>query len=134
MRNSGNFGDSDLGTYANIGFLRVRAKLCLTVPSDLYSFGSLTTELTVIYPRSDLTLELTSCLVALSRAKEGLFILGNSRDLSSRSRMWNTIIDELEDTECIGPAFPVSCQRHPERINYISEPGKLKLIAPDGKK
>lgn len=70
--------------------------------------------------------------VAISRAKEGLFILGNSSDLSSRSDMWRSIIEELERDQAIVEAFPISCQRHPGAVKHVSKPGELPLIAPDG--
>jgi len=71
--------------------------------------------------------------VALSRAREGLFILGNALNLASRSHMWRSVIDELEHNESVGEAFPIVCQRHPDIIEYVSEPGKLPRLAPDGK-
>ncbi|KAJ7497553.1 hypothetical protein FB451DRAFT_1211927 [Mycena latifolia] len=70
--------------------------------------------------------------VALSRAKEGLFILGNATQLASRSRMWRSVIEQLENMDCLGNAFPVSCHRHPETVQLVSQPGKLPLFAPDG--
>lgn len=70
--------------------------------------------------------------VALSRAREGLFILGNALNLATRSHMWHSVIDELEQNEAVGTAFPVVCQRHPDIIEYVSEPGKLPRLAPDG--
>ncbi|KAJ7163577.1 hypothetical protein C8R43DRAFT_1171786, partial [Mycena crocata] len=70
--------------------------------------------------------------VALSRAKEGLFILGNSSQLASRSKMWRDVIDELEAADCVGTALPVSCHRHPDRVEPVSKPGQLPLFAPDG--
>ncbi|KAJ6594163.1 hypothetical protein B0H19DRAFT_1094164 [Mycena capillaripes] len=70
--------------------------------------------------------------VALSRAKEGLFVLGNAAQLASRSKMWNDVIEQLENADCVGTAFPVSCHRHPGKIELVSEPGKLPLFAPDG--
>ncbi|PCH43420.1 nucleoside triphosphate hydrolase protein [Wolfiporia cocos MD-104 SS10] len=70
--------------------------------------------------------------VAISRAKEGLYILGNAQDLASRSRMWSSVIAQLEQSESVGAAFPVQCQRHPDHINYVSKPGELPRIAPDG--
>ncbi|KAG6903063.1 hypothetical protein C0995_006250 [Termitomyces sp. Mi166 len=69
--------------------------------------------------------------VALSRAKEGLFILGNALQLGSRSHMWRGVIDELEQEECIGEGFPIACHRHPDTISYASKPGQLQHIAPD---
>ncbi|KAG0698145.1 hypothetical protein DFH29DRAFT_943008 [Suillus ampliporus] len=70
--------------------------------------------------------------VALSRAREGLFIFGNAANLSSRSRMWQHIIEELEGEEALGPALPIACHRHPETLEYVSKPGQLPQIAPDG--
>jgi hypothetical protein len=70
--------------------------------------------------------------VALSRAREGLFIFGNAANLSSRSRMWHQVIEELETNEALGPALPIACHRHPETLEYVSVPGQLPQIAPDG--
>lgn len=70
--------------------------------------------------------------VALSRAKEGLFILGNAAQLASRSRMWRSVVEQLEEIHSVGNAFPVSCQRHPATIKLVSQPGTLPLFAPDG--
>ncbi|KAG8892864.1 hypothetical protein FRC01_013906, partial [Tulasnella sp. 417] len=45
--------------------------------------------------------------VALSRAREGLYILGNADDLlASGSKMWSGVIEQLRQNEQIGPAFP----------------------------
>ncbi|KAF8959737.1 hypothetical protein BDZ97DRAFT_1666780 [Flammula alnicola] len=70
--------------------------------------------------------------VALSRAREGLFIFGNAENLASRSKMWSAIIEELEGIGCVGPALPIACHRHPETVEHVSKPGTLPLIAPDG--
>lgn len=47
--------------------------------------------------------------------------------------MWRGVIDELEQQQCIGEGFPIACHRHPDTINYVSKPGQLQLIAPDGR-
>ncbi|TCD60036.1 hypothetical protein EIP91_010850, partial [Steccherinum ochraceum] len=70
--------------------------------------------------------------VALSRAREGLFILGNAVDLSSRSKMWKSVVEELDRDGCVGPALPVVCAQHKDKIQYVSKPGQLPRIAPDG--
>ncbi|KAF8867865.1 P-loop containing nucleoside triphosphate hydrolase protein [Gymnopilus junonius] len=70
--------------------------------------------------------------VALSRAREGLYIFGNADNLSSRSQMWHSIIEELQSIDCIGPALPVACHRHPDKVEYVAGPGLLPQIAPDG--
>jgi hypothetical protein len=70
--------------------------------------------------------------VALSRAKEGLFILGNAPQLAVRSSLWRRVIEELEKEDSLGEAFPITCHRHPESTTHISTPGKLSEVAPDG--
>ena len=71
--------------------------------------------------------------VALSRARHGLYIMGNANDLASKSSMWKTVIDVLDEQGSLGPAFPISCWKHPEEQNYVSAPGMLPQFAPDGK-
>lgn len=46
--------------------------------------------------------------------------------------MWRSIIEELEGIDCLGPALPVACHRHPSVVEYVSKPGILPQIAPDG--
>ena len=71
-------------------------------------------------------------LVALSRAREGMYILGNAQNLSARSKMWREVIEELRKRECLGDGFPVACQRHPQTVDFVKKPGQLPRIAPDG--
>ncbi|KAG6373951.1 hypothetical protein JVT61DRAFT_6115 [Boletus reticuloceps] len=78
------------------------------------------------------TRSLTSSVVALSRAREGLYIFGNVENLSAKSRMWCTIIEELDAQDALGPVLPVACHRHPDTVEYVSFPGQLSRIAPDG--
>ncbi|KAG9045583.1 hypothetical protein FS837_006070 [Tulasnella sp. UAMH 9824] len=71
--------------------------------------------------------------VALSRAREGLYILGNSEDLlASKSEMWSNVIDQLKRNDQIGPALPLSCSRHPNNVVPVSKPGQISIHAPDG--
>ncbi|KAI0696188.1 hypothetical protein BC835DRAFT_1272285 [Cytidiella melzeri] len=69
--------------------------------------------------------------VALSRAKHGLYILGNASNLR-KNATWSTIIDELEDRNQIGPSLPIVCVRHPDQAQMISQPGELSRFAPGG--
>ena len=71
-------------------------------------------------------------LVALSRAREGLYIMGNCSILSQNSKFWKEVLGELQDHGCVGTGIPVVCQRHPGAVRYISEPGLLSRIAPLG--
>jgi len=70
--------------------------------------------------------------VALSRAQEGLFILGNAENLSQKSKMWRTIIQELKAQRLVGTGLPIACHRHPEEVRLISQPGQLAKVSPDG--
>ncbi|KAI9274618.1 RNA helicase [Phascolomyces articulosus] len=52
--------------------------------------------------------------VALSRAKEGMYILGNAGLLCERSDLWNEIVGNLEDNlkSSIGTHLRLRCTRH----------------------
>ncbi|KAG8911359.1 hypothetical protein FRC01_005756, partial [Tulasnella sp. 417] len=70
--------------------------------------------------------------VALSRAREGLYILGNADDLvASGGAMWAGVIDRLRRNEQIGPAFPLCCSRHPGTVLAASKPGQIATYAPE---
>ncbi|KXN87132.1 NFX1-type zinc finger-containing protein 1 [Leucoagaricus sp. SymC.cos] len=69
--------------------------------------------------------------VALSRAKHGLYVLGNAANLRQNS-IWSTILDEMEARDQIGPAIPIICPRHPKQARLISKPGEIPRYAPVG--
>ncbi|KAI1789230.1 hypothetical protein LXA43DRAFT_1155066 [Ganoderma leucocontextum] len=69
--------------------------------------------------------------VALSRAKHGLFVLGNASNLR-KNPTWSTILDEMESRDQIGPRLPIICPRHPDQVRLVSKPGELPLYAPAG--
>jgi hypothetical protein len=46
--------------------------------------------------------------------------------------MWPSVVDELQNEHAVGYAFPFVCHQHPEAIEYVSKPGLLPRIAPDG--
>lgn len=50
--------------------------------------------------------------VALSRAKEGLFIMGNMENLSHESELWRDIKGKLVAARSIGPSFRLKCGKH----------------------
>ncbi|KAK1220258.1 hypothetical protein PQX77_016994 [Marasmius sp. AFHP31] len=69
--------------------------------------------------------------VALSRAKHGMYILGNASNLR-QNPTWRTIVDEMEAKDQIGFGLPISCPRHPDQTAIITEPGELSQRAPEG--
>ncbi|KAI9431022.1 hypothetical protein H4582DRAFT_1335637 [Lactarius indigo] len=69
--------------------------------------------------------------VALSRAKHGLYILGNASNLR-KNETWRTILDEMEKEDQLGYAFPIICSRHPKARQLITKPGQIPTHAPEG--
>ncbi|TDL21593.1 hypothetical protein BD410DRAFT_297523 [Rickenella mellea] len=73
--------------------------------------------------------------VALSRAKHGLYILGNAWDLARNrnpNSIWASIIEQLRVEDAIGDAFTIQCSRHPDETRQFSKPGELPRLSPDG--
>lgn len=66
--------------------------------------------------------------VALSRAREGLFIIGNMQLLSACSKTWNLINNELMSQQSIGDYLPLLCTRHGcvTEIRNVTDFGLLK--------
>ncbi|CAF1425706.1 unnamed protein product, partial [Adineta steineri] len=52
--------------------------------------------------------------VALSRARCGLFVIGNMNLLAEVEDMWKKIVGSLIEKNAIGRGLPLSCIRHPE--------------------
>ncbi|XP_059169638.1 NFX1-type zinc finger-containing protein 1-like [Physella acuta] len=60
--------------------------------------------------------------VALSRAKKGLFVIGNFELLASQSKLWTKIVDTANENQIIGEGLPVCCQNHPDfKVLIFSE-------------
>ncbi|GFN92405.1 nfx1-type Zinc finger-containing protein 1-like [Plakobranchus ocellatus] len=57
--------------------------------------------------------------VALSRAKKGLFVIGNLELLSSQSKLWKKILYTASSCDIIGNGLPVVCQNHPEKEHAL---------------
>ena len=50
--------------------------------------------------------------VALSRAKHGLFVIGNFSLFTSTSKLWRCIIADISSQNKIGRSLPLECKRH----------------------
>ena len=68
--------------------------------------------------------------VALSRAKKGLYCVGNMAMLS-KVPLWSNILHTLKEKDQVGPALTLFCQNHPERHILASGPDDF-LQAPEG--
>ncbi|KAL2830319.1 hypothetical protein BDW59DRAFT_178029 [Aspergillus cavernicola] len=69
--------------------------------------------------------------VLLSRAKHGMYIIGNSAT-SRGVEMWGKVLDILETDSNIGPSLDLSCPRHPETPIAVSEPEHFVQFSPEG--
>ena len=58
--------------------------------------------------------------VLLSRAKMGLFLIGDADHFKSSSVLWKSIISILEEHKCIGNFLPLQCQYHPDMPIQLS--------------
>ncbi|KAE8597455.1 hypothetical protein XENTR_v10016478 [Xenopus tropicalis] len=68
--------------------------------------------------------------VALSRAKKGLFCVGNMQLLSSVP-LWSKINDVLKANRQLGSQLPLYCQNHPEKVTYVSKAEDFTAV-PEG--
>lgn len=68
--------------------------------------------------------------VALSRAKKGLYCIGNS-EILSRIELWSNIFHTLRVKDQVGKALTLCCQNHPDRQVQVSCAEDFKQ-APEG--
>ncbi|XP_078543923.1 NFX1-type zinc finger-containing protein 1-like isoform X2 [Lissotriton helveticus] len=68
--------------------------------------------------------------VALSRAKKGLFCIGNMQMLS-KVPLWENIIEILKSNGQIGKELKLCCENHPKNICYVSKAEDF-ASAPEG--
>ena len=52
--------------------------------------------------------------VMLSRAKHGLYVIGNFSLLASKSKMWNIIVTKAKQSQNFGTSLRLFCRMHPE--------------------
>lgn len=70
--------------------------------------------------------------VMLSRAKHGMFLIGNA-DLLERSGdpFWHSVLGKLE-RENLGERLPLYCVKHPETRVFVANSAELVSKCPDG--
>uniref|UniRef100_A0A8B9KLP9 Zinc finger, NFX1-type containing 1 n=1 Tax=Astyanax mexicanus TaxID=7994 RepID=A0A8B9KLP9_ASTMX len=69
--------------------------------------------------------------VALSRAKKGLYCIGNM-EMFSKVKLWSGILHTLREKGQVGPALTLSCQNHPEKRTLVSSSYDFKKKVPEG--
>ena len=60
-------------------------------------------------------------IVALSRARSGVYLFGNDEILKKKSKEWRQVLSDLEELGCVGPKLPLICPRH---TNVMLEVGQ----------
>ncbi|XP_060076919.1 NFX1-type zinc finger-containing protein 1-like [Ylistrum balloti] len=69
--------------------------------------------------------------VALSRAKIGLYVIGNFSMFKAASPLWEKIIKKTKSAHQFGNALPVVCQNHPHTHNLMTSATDFDKL-PDG--
>ena len=71
--------------------------------------------------------------VALSRARIGLYIMGNASQLdSSNNPVWRFILAQLRTNHAIGTQLTLCCQNHPEKMAKVSTAVDFDCHSADG--
>ncbi|KAJ9575016.1 hypothetical protein L9F63_007818, partial [Diploptera punctata] len=69
--------------------------------------------------------------VALSRARRGMYIMGNMENLTRSSEIWPKIKEALQQQKAIGDKLELQCQVHPDQHKMVSKDQDFADI-PDG--
>ena len=73
--------------------------------------------------------------VMLSRARNALILIGNP-DTFVQSRkgkdVWIPLMDSLKQDGHVYNGFPVRCERHSDRIAFLTQKEHFNLVCPDG--
>jgi hypothetical protein len=69
--------------------------------------------------------------VLLSRAKNGMYIIGNS-ETTQHIPMWTEVLQLLQMNDSVGEVLDLACERHPDDIMQVTVPDDFVRLAPDG--
>ncbi|KAL9633009.1 MAG: hypothetical protein Q9164_004954 [Protoblastenia rupestris] len=69
--------------------------------------------------------------VLLSRARNGMFVIGNAHT-ARRIPMWDQVITILENDGNLGQTLALCCPRHKETQIEVSEPDDFSILSPEG--
>jgi hypothetical protein len=70
--------------------------------------------------------------VLLSRARDGLILIGNMDTFESKSPLWSHLFSLLRQASHIYEGFPVKCERHPTRKAILRDANDFDDRCPDG--
>ena len=68
--------------------------------------------------------------VALSRAKQGFYMIGNMNNLQGKSKLWDKISNILDANDQIGTHFELKCQVHElvKLVSYFNVKNNRRLL------
>ncbi|KAJ6643913.1 NFX1-type zinc finger-containing protein 1, partial [Pseudolycoriella hygida] len=69
--------------------------------------------------------------VALSRARKGLYCIGNFDCLSEKSTLWQNLFSDLKSQKAIGNALEIYCQNHTDYKSLVNSKDGFN-VAPEG--
>ncbi|RXG62039.1 NFX1-type zinc finger-containing protein 1 [Armadillidium vulgare] len=70
--------------------------------------------------------------VALSRAKHGMYIMGNMTQMSEKSAVWKQIHEKLINNDNIGSELELQCKVHPFETSSIKLYEDFEIKSPNG--
>ena len=70
--------------------------------------------------------------VALSRARMGLYVVGNFRHLSRNSDLWSRIVQAAKERGATGDSLRLACQNHPTEAQIEARTARDFDQAPEG--
>ena len=70
--------------------------------------------------------------VALSRARKGLYVVGNMEQMADASSLWNGIIKELKANGQLVDALPLACQNHPDNVILVKNGEDFRKVQEGG--
>lgn len=73
--------------------------------------------------------------VLLSRARDGLILIGNSHTFLHSKRgagLWTQFFSMLDKGQYVYDGFPIKCEKHPSRTATLAQGGEFDTRAPDG--
>ncbi|EFJ18745.1 hypothetical protein SELMODRAFT_315, partial [Selaginella moellendorffii] len=70
--------------------------------------------------------------VALSRARQGLYMFGNAELLTRKSDLWRKILEILQEQHSIGDALVLRCQNHPDTETPVRKIQDFRLVGDGG--
>jgi len=69
--------------------------------------------------------------VLLSRAKHGMYLIGNT-DTYDSVDMWHRVIGMLRSKCSVGKSIDLCCPRHPDKVMQVREPDDFARFSPEG--